>query len=88
MLYHFTKAGALALGMEILEDQTDVVNDCANNELLSIRTTYETRWISEGKKITYLKMKLDHALFQKENFEKANAEIQEWLTIHNAPKAP
>lgn len=88
MLYHFTKAGAQALGMEILEDQTDVVNDCANDELLSIRTTYEVRWISEGKKITYLKMKLDHALFEKENFEKANATMQEWLRVHNAPKEP
>lgn len=88
MLYQFTKAGAEFLGMEILDDVEDVLNERANDELLSIRTTYELRWISEGKKIHYLKLKLDHALFSKENFAKANEKMKSWLTVNNPPKEP
>lgn len=86
LLYHFTKAGAAFLGMTVLEDVDDVVKERANDTLLSIRTTYELRWISEGKKIRYLKLKLDHALFSATNFAEANAKMKEWLSIHNAKK--
>lgn len=88
MLYRFTKAGAEALGMEILEDVDDVLKERADDALLSIRTTYELRWISEGKKIRYLRLKLDHSLFEEANWKKANATMKDWLAVHNAPKEP
>ncbi|MBI1221973.1 MAG: tRNA (guanosine(46)-N7)-methyltransferase TrmB [Bacteroidetes bacterium] len=88
MLYHFTKAGAQFLGMEILEDVNDVLKEKPNDPLLSIRTTYELRWISEGKKIRYVALKLDHKLFEEANFKQANQQMKGWLAVYNAPKEP
>lgn len=86
LLYQFTKAGAEFLGMTILEDVEDVVKDRAADPLLSTRTTYELRWIGEGKKIHYLKLKLDHSLFNAENFAVANEKMKDWLTVFNAKR--
>ncbi|MDX5321218.1 MAG: tRNA (guanosine(46)-N7)-methyltransferase TrmB [Bacteroidota bacterium] len=88
MLYRFTKAGAQALGMTLLDDVDDVLKERANDPVLSIRTTYELRWISEGKKIRYIAMKLDHALFEEANFKRANEKMKEWLSVYNVPKEP
>lgn len=83
LLYAYTKAGAEFLGLTILEDVKDVLLERPNDEVLSIRTTYEKRWIEEKKKIKYLKMQLDHGLFSAENMKQAEAQLAEWMAIHN-----
>lgn len=86
LLYRFTKAGAEFLGLSIEDDVDDVVKDRSQDPLLSTRTTYELRWISEGKKIRYLKLKLDHARFTPENFARANDKMKGWLSVYNAKR--
>lgn len=86
LLYTFTKAGAEFLGVSVLEDVDDVLKDRSDDALLSIRTTYELRWIMEGKKIHYLKLKLDHSLFEALNFANANEKMKAWLKIFNPQK--
>lgn len=86
LLYAYTKAGAEFLGLPILDDVQDVLAERKDDKILSIRTTYEKRWIEEKKKIKYLKMELKHSLFTAENMKKADALLKEWMLIHNPSK--
>jgi tRNA (guanine-N7-)-methyltransferase len=83
LLYRYTQAGATSLGITLLEDCADVLLEKPNDPELSIRTTYELRWIGEGKKIKYLKMKLDHSLFSEDNWKRANEKMKGWLAENN-----
>lgn len=64
-LYAFTVETANELGMEILDQSDNVYATHAGDPLLQIKTTYELRWLSEGKLIHYVKLKMDPAVFKK-----------------------
>jgi len=60
-LYLYTKETAMAQKWLILEDIDDIyakVTD-ENSILIKIKTFYEKIWLEAGKKITYLKFKID-----------------------------
>lgn len=83
MLYHFTKAGAKAAGISILDDVRDVLNERSEDSLLSIRTTYEKRWIAEGKHIKYLQLRLAHSAFTAPGYEDAKKAMSGWTMEEN-----
>ncbi len=85
-LFEFTRACALALELEIQETSEDVLKTHASDPVLSIRTTYETRWISEGKSIYYIRIKMDKNAFSPERYEKAQLRMKEWQSVHNPPR--
>jgi tRNA (guanine-N7-)-methyltransferase len=57
-LYDYTKEWLLEKQQEILIDTSDLYSENWVDEVLSIKTTYENIWLSEGKKICYLKFKV------------------------------
>jgi tRNA (guanine-N7-)-methyltransferase len=58
--YEFTREVILQEGLELLEDSGDVYQwDDAPEELREIQTFYEQMWLAEGKKIKYLRFKLN-----------------------------
>tara|TARA_B110000444_G_C18851112_1_gene605686 strand:+ start:7089 stop:7775 length:687 start_codon:yes stop_codon:yes gene_type:complete len=64
LLYDLSREGYLENGYNILQDSQDVygvlVNDVDEDlrEALEIKTYYEKRWLSEGKKIHFLQLKV------------------------------
>lgn len=58
-LYKYTKKLLLFNDMEIITDTSDLYNSDLDNDILSIRTFYEQIWLDEGKKIKYLKFRLN-----------------------------
>jgi len=64
LLYDLSRKGYLENGYNILQDSQDVygvlVNDVDEDlrEALEIKTYYEKRWLSEGKKIHFLQLKV------------------------------
>jgi len=64
LLYELSKEGYLEKGYNILLDSQDVYGELVNrveedlSEALKIKTYYERRWLSEGKKIHFLQLKV------------------------------
>ena len=64
LLYELSKEGYLEKGYNILLDSQDVYGDLVNrveedlSDALKIKTYYERRWLSEGKKIHFLQLKV------------------------------
>ena len=64
LLYELSKEGYLEKGYNILLDSQDVYGELVNrveedlSEALNIKTFYEKRWLSEGKKIHFLQLKV------------------------------
>lgn len=64
LLYELSKDGYLEKGYNILLDSQDVYGELVNRveedlvDALNIETYYERRWLSEGKKIHFLQLKL------------------------------
>ena len=64
LLYELSKEGYLEKGYNILLDSQDVYGELVNrveedlSEALKIKTFYERRWLSEGKKIHFLQLKV------------------------------
>ena len=64
LLYELSKDGYLEKGYNILLDSQDVYGELVNRveedlvDALNIKTYYERRWLSEGKKIHFLQLKL------------------------------
>ena len=62
LLYELSKEGYLEKGYNILLDSQDVYGELVNrveedlSEALNIKTYYEKRWLSEGKKIHFLQL--------------------------------
>ncbi|GAB1355082.1 tRNA (guanosine(46)-N7)-methyltransferase TrmB [Erysipelotrichia bacterium] len=61
-LYDFTRGIASENGLEIIDDTDDLYNSPLLLATPPIQTTYEKRFISEGKKICLLRFKLDRAI--------------------------
>ena len=57
-LYDFTLEIAQRNNLEILSSTKDLYSDFAGNEILSIRTHYETIFLNDGLKIKYLSFRL------------------------------
>ncbi len=57
-LYSYTKALAERNNLVIITATTDLHSESAGNEILSINTHYEERFINEGFKINYLAFRL------------------------------
>ncbi len=57
-LHDYTRAVAEHNGLEIKQAETDIYGTGAADELLSIKTTYEKRFLAEGLQITYLRFTL------------------------------
>ncbi len=53
-LHEYTKATAEANGLEIRECCADIYGKGYADELLSVKTTYETKFLAQGLPITYL----------------------------------
>ena len=64
LLYELSKEGYLEKGYNILLESQDVYGELVNrveedlSEALNIKTYYEKRWLSEGKKIHFLQLKV------------------------------
>ncbi|MFN8240091.1 MAG: tRNA (guanosine(46)-N7)-methyltransferase TrmB [Bacteroidales bacterium] len=58
-LYKYTRRLAEANGLEIIAATSDLYTDMAGNDLLSVRTHYESIFLKEGKKIHYLSFRLE-----------------------------
>lgn len=58
-LYTYTRALIQANKFELLQDSSDINKDFPNDPTLSIRTFYEQQFIERGKKITYLKFRIN-----------------------------
>ena len=64
LLYELSKEGYLEKGYNILLDSQDVYGELVKrveedlSEALKIKTYYERRWLSEGKKIHFLQLKV------------------------------
>ncbi len=57
-LHDYTRALAECNGLDIAQAETDIYGNGAADDLLSIKTTYETRFLDEGLPITYLRFTL------------------------------
>ena len=57
-LHEYTKAVAEANGLEIEFADNDIYGNGSADEILSIKTTYETQFLKEGKPITYIRFNL------------------------------
>ncbi len=86
LLFDYSCFVAKSLGLEILDEVHDVLQERSGDPVLDIRTYYETRWITEGKKIQYLRYRFDFDRFTPENIARAESELAEWLKAHNAPR--
>ncbi|MCC8034733.1 MAG: tRNA (guanosine(46)-N7)-methyltransferase TrmB [Rikenellaceae bacterium] len=72
-LHEYTKAVAATNGLEITAASRDIYGDGIADEILSVKTAYENRFLSEGCKITYLSFKLrDKKIFTEPDFEPDN----------------
>ena len=58
-LYLYTLALVKKNNMEIITSTDDLYSGSTDNEILSIRTHYETLFLREGKKINYLSFRMD-----------------------------
>ena len=58
LLYRYTRELVLANGLEILADTDDLYSNKSDDSILSIRTHYESIFLNEGLKITYLSFRL------------------------------
>lgn len=61
-LYSFTREIAITNELEIIDDTDDLYNSPLHIEMPPIQTTYEKRFISEGKKICFLRCRLNNKL--------------------------
>lgn len=59
-LHEYTLALARQNGLSVLEACTDIYGTGRADEILSIRTFYETYFLSQGFPITYLRFRLDN----------------------------
>ncbi len=57
-LYDYTLEVIIANKLKILDQTDDLYSSALQNEVLSIKTTYEKIWLKEGLKICYLKYKI------------------------------
>lgn len=58
-LYQFTKKVAAHNSLEILDATSDLYSGKLPDEILSIRTHYEDKFLTEGLKINYISFRLD-----------------------------
>lgn len=58
-LYSFTRGIALENNLEIIDDTDDLYNSPLQLAMPPIQTTYEKRFLEEGKKICFLRFRLD-----------------------------
>lgn len=58
-LYHYTLGLLNFNKMEVLCSTNDLYNSGYDDDILSIKTFYEKMWLDEGKKIKYLKFRLN-----------------------------
>ncbi len=86
LLYHFTVAVVENLNLPLIEKTEDINKTHPDHAELAIRTTYETKWRSEGKPIHYIAFTLDHSKLAEENYKKAEAAMNTWLAEHNPPR--
>ncbi|MDD2998586.1 MAG: tRNA (guanosine(46)-N7)-methyltransferase TrmB [Candidatus Riflebacteria bacterium] len=61
-LYDFTRSLALDNGLRIIDDTDDLYNSLLHSVLPTIQTTYEKRFVQEGKKICFLSFNLNNQL--------------------------
>ncbi|NCB40127.1 MAG: tRNA (guanosine(46)-N7)-methyltransferase TrmB [Erysipelotrichia bacterium] len=61
-LYDFTRTLALDNGLRIIDDTDDLYNSLLHSVLPPIQTTYEKRFVQEGKKICFLSFNLNNQL--------------------------
>jgi tRNA (guanine-N7-)-methyltransferase len=87
-LHDFTAASATSLGLEIEAQSADIKSTHAADPLLNIRTTYELKWLAEGKRISYIRVRMNHRRFMPEEYAAAEKQIKEWLAVHNPPREP
>ncbi len=65
-LYTYTKAMVEENELALEIDQSDLYGSGFNDEILSIQTHYESKWIAHGLNIKYLKFKLESRVNWKE----------------------
>gem|GEM_PF-5907048 len=58
-LHNYTMLVALKNRLEILESNRDIYGSGWANELLSIKTKYETQFLQQGLPITYMAFRLE-----------------------------
>ncbi|MDD3145838.1 MAG: tRNA (guanosine(46)-N7)-methyltransferase TrmB [Candidatus Riflebacteria bacterium] len=58
-LYSFTRTIAVENGLEIIDDTDDLYNSPLQLAMPQIQTAYEKRFLDEGKKICFLRFRLD-----------------------------
>lgn len=86
LLFTFTNAVVNALNLEKLDYSEDITKTHQENSLLAIKTTYEKRWVSEGKNIQYISFKLNHSKLSDDNYKAAEEIMKVWLKEHNPPR--
>lgn len=83
-LYRFTEASCLLLGLPIIEQIEDVRSKRQQDPILcGITTTYEKRWLDEGRKVYYICWKMLPQAFEPQAFDAAVLKIKGWLLEHN-----
>lgn len=70
LLHEYTKEIVNANGLEIIDCTNDLYNDFKDNDILSIRTFYESGYLEEGKKITYIRFRIK----KEKNYEEPESE--------------
>ena len=58
-LYNYTMGILADYGHTVLYHTTDLYNSDCCDDVVSIRTFYENKWLEEGKKICYIRFKLN-----------------------------
>ncbi|MCD8072856.1 MAG: tRNA (guanosine(46)-N7)-methyltransferase TrmB, partial [Alistipes sp.] len=72
-LHLYSRAVAEENGLEIVTASRDIYGERIADEILSVKTTYENKFLAEGSKITYLHYKLqDKKIFTAPDFEPDN----------------
>lgn len=59
LMHDYTKAVAAHNGLTVEECSADIYGDGTADEVLSVKTAYESRFLGEGRAITYLRFRLD-----------------------------
>ncbi|MCD7969862.1 MAG: tRNA (guanosine(46)-N7)-methyltransferase TrmB [Alistipes sp.] len=73
-LHQYTKAVAQVNGLEIISSCDDIYGKGQADEVLSVKTTYETKFLAAGSAITHLCFKLHHKnVYLAPDFEPDNA---------------
>lgn len=76
-LHEYTKAVIAVNELETFFSDNDIYGNGTADEILSIKTTYETKFLGEGLPITYLRFSLG----EKNSFEKPYFEPDELLSV-------